>query len=352
MTLLKKPALWLTLLLLMVSSACCSAQDTFPAQMQGPADLRNQRPYQLLFLAFSPESATVLENGRSVGSLQIDIANNLLIPRKNNTITVHEDTETQRLALKERRGLGHGLEVSVAFPIIARDAGVTDKLISNYHVLIGDTHTTPDNAVGRRHVSAYHSEVLLTRPDGTVVVDAHPTAGIGDVQGTIKQSLWSSGRTAGAIRAGIKLPTGSSSNLIGSGGVDTGVDFDAQAVLSSRFAVFGNASYVWMAKADGALGPYTRKFMRHGALALEYYTSDHSSWVLQNDIADAAIHTGNNFADDNQALISIAYKFSPRPDTLFTYGFTENGGVVADKARSVAQVGPDPTFSFGWARYY
>jgi hypothetical protein len=346
-----KPGLWLALFLLSVSTACCRAQD-FPAPMQGPADLRNQRPYQLLFLAFSPESATVLDAGRAEGSLQLDIANDLLIPKQNNTIVVHEDTETQRLALKERRGLGHGFEATLAIPIIARDAGVTDKLIANYHVLINDTHTTPDNAAGRNHMTPYHSDVYFTDPTGKKVIDLHPTAGVGDIQATIKRALWGNGHTAGAIRAGVKLPTGNASDAIGSGGVDEGVDFDTQAALGNRLAVFGNVSYVWLSKAHGALKPYTRRFIRHGTIAVEYYTSDHSSWLLQNDIGDAGIHTGNYFADDNQALISLAYKFSPRPDTLYTYAFTENGGVVADKWRSIAQVGPDPTFSFGWSRFY
>jgi len=346
-----KPAAWLGLLLLTLPAACCLAQDSFPAEMKGPADLRNQRPYQLIFLAFSPESATVLENGRSAGSVQFDVANNLLIPKKTNGVTVHEDAETQRAAFKVRRGIGHGLEASLMLPVIARDGGFLDKLVSNYHVLINDTHTTPDNAIGRNKVSAYHSEVFFTRPDGTNVVDLHPAAGLGDAQFTLKKSLWSSGSTAGAIRGGVKLPTGNSNTLLGSGGVDSGVDFDAQASFGSRLTGFVNASYVWMQKAHG-LNAYTAKNMLHGAVAFEYYSSSHSSWVLQNDLGQAGIKTGNDFADGTQGTIAIAYKYSPREDTLLTYAFTENGGVVADRASWVANVGPDPTLSVGWTRFY
>jgi len=345
-----KPAIWLGFLLLTMPAACCLAQDSFPTEMMGPADLRNQRPFQLIFLAFSPESASVLENGRSAGSAQLDIANNLLIPRTSGII-VHEDAETQRLALKVRRGIGRGLEASVMLPVIARNGGILDKLISNYHVLINDTHTTPDDAPGRNKVSSYHSEIFFTRPNGTNVVDLHPAAGLGDVQFTLKKSLWSRGSTAGAIRGGVKLPTGNSGTLLGSGGIDTGVDLDAQASFGSRLTGFVNASYVWMQKAHG-LDAYTQRNMIHGAAAFEYYSSSHSSWVLQDDLGQPGIKTGNNFADGTQGTISIAYKYSPREDTLLTYAFTENGGVVADRASWVANVGPDPTLSFGWTRFY
>ena len=348
---LTKPSTWLVFVLLTISASCAFAQDTFNPDMMGPADLRNQRPFQLLFLAFSPEQAKVLEAGRSAGSIQFDIANDLLIPTKSNGVTVHEDAETQRLAFKERRGFGHGLEGSVMIPIEARDGGMLDKLIANYHVLIGDTHTTPDDSVGRRHVASYHSEVFFTQPGGTHVVDLHPAAGLGDTQVTLKKALWSNGGTAGAIRVGVKLPTGQSSTLLGSGGVDSGVDFDAQASFSSRLAAFVNVSYVWMSKAHG-LDAYSAKHMKHGDLAFEYYTSSHSSWVLQNELGDAGIRTGNDFADSTQGTISLAYKFAPSENKLLTYAFTENGGLVADKDKWVANVGPDPTISIGWTQFY
>lgn len=351
MKLSTKPAFWLAFLLLTIPAACCSAQDAFPTNMMGPADLRNQRPYQLIFLAFSPEAATVLDNGQSKTSLQFDLADDLLIPKVTNGVTVHEQTETQRLALSDRRGLGNGLEASIDIPVIARDGGIMDKLIANYHDLIGDTHTTPDDAIGRDHVTPYHSDVYFTRPNGADVVDLQSTAGLGDTQLTLKKSLWASGSTAAAIRAGLKLPTGSASKVLGSGAVDGGLDLDLQASLSSRWALFGNGSYVWMGKDDTFDG-YAQRHMAHGAFAIEYYASTHTSWVLQNDLGQAGVKTGNNFADGAQGTVSLAYKFATPSNTLWTYAFSENGGVVADRASWVANVGPDPTFSVGWARYY
>lgn len=317
-----------------------------PAPFQGPADLRDQRPYQLLFLAFSPEDAMPLAAGKEKVSVQLDIANNLLI-NGDGGVKVNEDTETDRVNVKRRWGLGQGFEASVALPVMWRNAGFTDKLIANYHALIGVTGPDFDISPGRRHVTPYHSDIQLTDADGRTLVDAGPAFGLGDLQATLKHGIAQSRWYALAGRVGVKLPTGGASDLIGSGGTDTGVDLDASLALSHRVCMFANASYVWMQR-DSHLSGLAQTHQRRSMVALEYYTNSRTSWILQNEIADAAVRTGNPFVDGNQATLSLIAKYKPDPLTTWTFGFTENGGLVSYQAGWAADIAPDPTFTFGW----
>jgi len=324
----------------------CPAASAEPRAFQGPADLRNQRPYQLLFLAFSPERTEALGPGHSALSAQLDIGNNLLVSTRNN-VSVREDTETERLALKYRWGLGHGFEAAVAAPLMWRNAGFTDKIIENYHHLINVTGSNPDIDGGRREVSAYHSMLSVTDSQGHRLVDAGPAAGIGDLQITLKRDLVKLPWHALSARVGVKLPTGTAGNLIGSGGTDFGVDLTGSVALTDRLCLYGDISEV-AAQRDSHVALKTNQRIRRGILALEYYTNSRTSWIVQNEIADAALRTGNPFVDGNQGTFALAVKYKPNARTTWTYGFTENGGLFAYQANWAADIAPDPTFTIGW----
>jgi hypothetical protein len=334
------------LVFLLFPSIVCHADSASPAPFQGPADLRNQRPYQLLFLAFSPEEAAPLAAGKERVSVQLDIANNLLI-NSDGGVRVNEDTETQRVNVKRRWGLGRGYEASVSMPMMWRDGGFTDKLIANYHVLIGVTGPDFDIAPGRRYVRPYHSDIHLAGADGRTLVDAGPALGLGDFQATLKRGIAQGRWYALAGRVGVKLPTGSADDLIGSGGTDGGADLDASLALSHRVCLFTNVSYVWMQR-DSHLRGLAQTHARRSMVAFEYYTNARTSWILQNEISDAAVRTGNPFVDGNQATLALVAKYKPDPLTTWTFGFTENGGLVSYQAGWAANIAPDPTFTFGW----
>ena len=159
--------------------------------------MRNERPYQLLFLQFSPQEGVTLGPGRSRLSLHLDVGNDLLTPRPNVApfptapVTVIEDTETQRLTLAYRRGLDARTEVGAQTFLLARNGGVFDALLQDYHELIGLTHANPDVPAGRHDLSFYHSTGFLQDSSGRVLVDARATAGLGDTSLFVKRALLS-----------------------------------------------------------------------------------------------------------------------------------------------------------------
>jgi hypothetical protein len=321
--------------------------DNGPKQFQGPADLRNQRPYQLLFFAFSPESAVSLPKDDTHLSAQLDIGNDLLIPFPSKGATVVEDTETQRLAVKERRGLANGWEYSISVPVIARNGGFLDKIVETYHQLIGLTHPTQDVITGRHDIPLYQSKLLVVNNDGRTLVDAGSAFGIGDLSGTVKRTLYKSRWDSYALRGGVKLPTGNAGSLIGSGGADIGIDLDADVALTHRICLFTNLSHVWLQK-DTQLGNLTAPDIYRYVFSVEYYANSRSSWLIQDDIGQAAIRTGNTFADNLQTTLSFVYKRKIGKHSAWTYAFTENGDIFQYRAAQLANIGPDVTVSAGW----
>jgi hypothetical protein len=338
----------LTLISSCLMLACLSSAHADPAGFQGPADLRNQRPYQLLFLGFSPQSATVLPSGQTRTSAQFDIANDVLIPSPGEGAAVREDTETQRMALSYARGMGSGVEVSAMIPVVARNGGVLDKMAETYHRWVGFDRPIRDVYIGRRDVPSYQSIVSFDRPGGDSA-SFGSAFGLGDAQLTLKRALWRGPRTGVAARLGIKLPTGDKNRLLGSGGVDYGVDLDFDQMLSSRFALYANLSVVKIGRA-GVLSNETRSSIYHTSVALEYAANANASWLVQTEEGDAAVRTGNRFADGTQSTISIAYRRRAGNGTSWTYAFTENGDLFNYSAPAVAGIGPDITFSVGWEK--
>jgi hypothetical protein len=336
-------------IVLSLASVCAigHAADAPRSPFRGPADLRSQRPYQLLFLAFPPESARVMPAGASRQALQLDLASDQLIPKAESGVAVEEDTETQRLSWSTRRGLGRGFEAGLSIPILARNGGVLDKIILFDHQALGFASSTQDIAPGRSNVPSFRSVLTVQRPDGTLAVDAHPAFGVGDTSLFVKRALMSDGRRAVSLRAGVKLPTGDARRLLGSGGFDTGLDLDVDIALSGRVGLFVNFGEVWMGRAPHLAGLAERRMGRN-VIAFEYVADRRSSWVLQRDSSQTAVRTGNAFADGTQSTLSLVYKRDAGRVDTWTYAVTENGDFINFGAPWVANIAPDLTVSVGW----
>lgn len=314
----------------------------------GPIDLRNQRSYNLIFFTFSPEDASVLIAKSSSFSVNLAVANNMMIPGSDRGETVMEDFETQRLAVTYNHGLGRGLQWGATLPVTDRDGGILDGLIESYHGLL-QVGRTQDVAAGRNAYPEGRSVLKLIRADGTVEVDQGSAFGISDLSFELKKCLSGTQRLQSAVRLGVKVPTGDSATLLGSGAFDEGVDGDIDYKVSPRLEIFGDLGEVWMGR-DGKI-PHAARENMLTLWGFDVKLSRRDTLVLQTDGSDVVLKTGNTHTDTKPETGTLAFRRMFR-DGIWSVAISENGDIFNYHAPYLAGIGPDVTLFTGitWTR--
>ncbi len=346
---------------LLLGLCCLSAGQTVTAQETagslassgalGPIPVRNRRPYNLLFLQFTPETGDILLRHAERFDLQLDAANNLLIPSPSQGATIVEDNEVQRLGFTWRRGIGHGVEVGVESALLWRNGGFMDPLLSAYHGLFGLQGNGPDNPAGRDAYPQYRSLLLLKDAQGNTLVDQGNAFGLGETTLTVKRSLIPvQRRSALALRFGLKLPTGNPALLLGSGSVDAGLSLDLRYSVGREIDLYANVGGVAMGRAVRV--PGAQPSMIQGFAGIEYHPNHRDSFVLQVDGSSLVVRTGSSFADRVGTTATFGYKRLLDRSHVLTLSFSENGDIHNYTLPYFSDIGPDFTVTVGleWRR--
>ena len=322
-----------------------AAENPLYLSPRGPIPIRNMRPYNLLFLQFLPDSGDTLASRQNRFRLQLDVANNMLIPRPSEGATVIEDNETQRLSLDWRRGLGRQTEIGINAALLWRNSGFTDGLIQAYHDLIGYASSQRDIPQGRASYPQYRSLLQVTDATGNTLIQQGSAFGLGETTVTLKRGLIRQNRrSALAARFGLKLPTGNPNALLGSGSFDAGLSFDARYGVGRDIILYANVGGAVMGHAHYAPGAQHNR--EQGFLGLEYRPNNRDSFFFQFDSASLALRTGNKFADGVGTEATFGYKRILDRHSVLIASFSENGGIDNYSASYIANIGPN-IFSLG-----
>jgi hypothetical protein len=308
----------------------------------GPIPVRNRRLYNLLFLQFTPETGDILLRRAERFDLQLDVANNLLVPSPSSGATVVEDNEVQRLGFTWRRGIGHGTEVGVESALLWRNGGMLDGILGAYHRLTGLVGDGPDNPAGRDGYRQYRSLLLLQDAQGNTLVNQGSAFGLGETTLTIKHRLIPANRrSALALRFGLKLPTGNTTQLLGSGSVDAGLSLDLRYSLGREIVLYANVGGVLMGKAVRV--PGAQSGMVQGFAGIEYHPNSRDSFILQVDENSLAVRTGNSFADQVGSTATFGYKRLLDRSHVLSLSFSENGDIHNYTLPYFSNIAPDFT---------
>lgn len=180
-----------------------------------PFDSVNQHPLISLFGLPGPGHYLVLPPGQTEIGLDTVLSSNYATDQN-----IHEqvtiDGETTRFTVTARRTVFPRLEIGLKIPYIVQGGGFLDGFIENYHDAFGFPQGGRDQAP--------HNRLLYTyRRDGVEKLHFSSSGGgIGDVRLSssfqlIEHRDMEEGIT---LNAGIKLPTGESDQLRGSGSTD------------------------------------------------------------------------------------------------------------------------------------
>ena len=155
-------------------------------------------------------AAPVLAVGESQAQVALDWSSEYY-EAQSGTESLSLDAETQRYALRYRRGFGgsvvsvNGWEWGVELPLVSSGGGSLDSLIENWHDTFGLPNGGRENAPRDRYLIRYQrdGQTLLNLSEGE--------SGLGDVRLSLAAALgerW-------VLRALLQLPTGDADRLSG-----------------------------------------------------------------------------------------------------------------------------------------
>lgn len=328
----RRPTLTLALIAILVALSGIPAA----AMEITPFRTGNMSPLVQIFGLPVPDSARVLRPHEGEVSISADLANNFAIDEENNE-AVELDGETYRGALDLRYGLAPRFEAGIEIPVVAHSGGFLDGFVEWFHRTFGFDTGGRDEVPRGRLVYRYEqngSDKLLM-DDGNV--------GLGDIRLTGGVQLYDEQNEAPrsvSLRAALKLPTGNSHKLRGSGSVDfslwlNGSD-DFGLGPAGHLTVYGSAGGTVMSDGD-VLEDQQRNLAAFASAGFGWSPAD---WIALK--AQAVWHT----AIYRSELRELGY------DTLMgtiggTLAFTDRTsldlGVSEDMSVKTA---PDVTFNF------
>ena len=331
-----KPFHWKILL----GAALCLGMFLFPHGLRAveitPFYTQNQSPLVQIFGLPSIGEASLLPQRKIDARLMVDLANNY-VSDSNPRESILLDGESTRIALDVRYGIAHGFECGVMIPYIILNGGFLDTFIEGYHNTFGFPQGGRDQAPRNRLLYQYQRDGIQR-----LKIDSSST-GLGDISLMGGWQLYrgeNKPERAVALRAALKLPTGDSDQLHGSGSTDFSLWVTASddwKLEVGHFTLFGSAGI--MAMTDGkVLQDQQRNWVGFGGLgvgwspfrwiAFTIQTNAHTSFYRDSELREVN-------ANSAQLTVGGTLGFSDR--TALDIGVSED---------IIVKTAPDVVFHF------
>jgi len=197
----------------------------------------DQNPFIHIYSLPSPALHTAPGHGRWAWRMELDVTNGAIRDDLPSGASVTLDGETYRSTFSLYHGLSERVTVGLGVPFVAHSGGFLDSFVRGWHDLFGLTNSRREE---------FEDDVLeySYRDGATLFHMSERSKGIGDVRLTLDRRLGEpEAPRRMSLRAGLKLPTGSSGELHGSGSTDASLQLLAEdeATLSAW-----NTTLAWM----------------------------------------------------------------------------------------------------------
>lgn len=331
-------------LFLLLIALVCRAVPCLAADMEiTPFRTANQRPLVQIFGLPAESSATVTPAGRLSVSFTQDITSENAVSETNSEQIIL-DGESYRWTLAARYGLGERFEAGVEIPYILYDGGFLDGLIIDWHSAFGMSQRGRDTAPRNRLSYRYSKDgVQKLRME-------HAGSGIGDIVFSGGMKLYdvhdSSTHDSLALRSSIKLPTGDSSSLRGSGSTDFSLALCGSMNKFTEWGslgLFGSVGGLAMTRGD-VLADQQNNLAGFGTLGLGWGPAEGISFKLQLNAHTALYHDSALDELSRYALMLVFGGALKLPGGyLLDIGVSENVFVVS---------APDIAFNLGLSKQF
>jgi hypothetical protein len=322
----------------------CSATLSLATDMEiTPFRTVNQSPLVQIFGLPAESSATVTPAGRLRLGLSMDVANDYAT-NSTNSEQITLDGESYRWVLAAHYGISDRLEAGIEIPYILYGGGFLDGFITDWHTTFGLPQGGRDTVAKDRLLFSY-------RKDGVQKLRMrHSDSGIGDISlnGGMKlyDALDDSSHDSLALRTSLKLPTGDSGSLRGSGSVDFSLSLCGSMNNFTEWGSLGlYGSLGGMAMTDGdVLRDQQNNVVGFGMVGLGWGPAEWISFKAQLN-AHTPLYHGSSLDEISSSSLMLVIGGALR----FPGNYLLDIGVSEDVAVSTA---PDVAFHFGLSKQF
>lgn len=198
----------------------------------------DQNPFIQIYSLPSPTMHAAPGTGRWTWGIELDVANGAIRDELPTGERLALDGETYRTSLLLRHQVSERVVAGLSIPFVAHSGGFLDGFVRDWHDVFGLSNSRRDE---------FRDDALeysYTNGAGQAFEVTERSRGLGDVRLTLDHSLATADpRRRMGLRGGLKLPTGDSDDLHGSGSTDVSLQLLATdaATLSAW-----NATLAWM----------------------------------------------------------------------------------------------------------
>lgn len=296
---------------------------------------QNQSPLVQVYGLPSLGSALLLPPGKGDLRLTLEYASNYVADANNREILIL-DGESARFTIGANYGLHERLQVGFEIPLVYWGGGFLDDFIINYHSSFGFPQGGRDQAPRNRLLIRYEKEGQeLLKKEGA-------SSGIGDVKIYGAWQMYAEKKRALSLHTGLKLPTGNSANLHGSGSLDFSLWINGRQDFSAAYGkLFLLGALGGMYLTTGNILPS----QQHHFVWLASGGIDWRPWRLLSFKLQINGHSAFYKASDLRELKAASAQIVLGGTIFFNERISLDLGVVEDL---IVKTAPDVVFHLSW----
>jgi len=303
----------------------------------------NQSPLAQIFGLPADSDAMLTQPGKFRFSLTQDVASSYTVNRTaSEQVTL--DGETYRWTLAGRYGLGERFEAGIDIPYVLYGGGFLDGFIIDWHKTFG----LPQ---GGRDTAAKNKLNISYRKDGVQKLAMNRSgSGLGDISLNAGMKLYdlldNESHNALGLRTSLKLPTGESGSLRGSGSTDFTLSLCGSMINFTEWGslgLYGSLGGMAMTRGD-VLSDQQNNLAGFGTVGIGWGPASWISFKFQLN-AHTPLYHGSSLAElSNSSLMLVMGGALKLPgNTLLDIGVSEDVAVAT---------APDVTFHLGLSRQF
>lgn len=260
--------------------SCLTAQAGAADMEITPFRTVNQSPLAQIFGLPAETGATITPTGHFSVSLTQDVASQFTFSESAREGIIL-DGESYRWTLAARYGIGPRFEAGIEIPYIIYGGGFLDGFVEEWHNIFqlpqGGRDSAPRDRLNFSHAKDGVRKLGMDRA-GSGIGDITLTAGM-----RLHDALDDDSRQSLALRASLKLPSGDSGSLRGSGGTDAALSLCAGMIRFTEWGSLGLfGSLGGMVLGDGeVLADQQNNLAGFGTLGLGWGPTGWISFKLQ-----------------------------------------------------------------------